>query len=198
MTVHHPITVDLVHRGVTPRVYAMQFDTNTRAIQLTMLSCGEAWTPPAGAEITLSYRKSDGTRGVYSHLSPEESAISVSGNTVTAVLAHQVLTAPGIVEAALVVCSGEGRLATFPFEIHVAPDPGAGEAASEDYFDPVDHLKKLAAWEVVCAQDAVTLHYTLEDGSAHTDSIAFDADGYPVSITHDGATAPGTWRDADA
>jgi hypothetical protein len=55
----------------------------------------------------------------------------------------------------------------------------------------------LTSWEIVQSSDAVTLNYTLEDGSEHTDVITFDANGYPVSIAHDGVAAPGAWREAD-
>ena len=58
-------------------------------------------------------------------------------------------------------------------------------------------IAALTGWEIVQASDAVTLNYTLEDGSEHTDVITLDANGYPVSITHDGIAAPGAWREAD-
>lgn len=56
-------------------------------------------------------------------------------------------------------------------------------------------IAALTGWEIVQSSDAVTLNYTLEDGSEHTDVITFDANGYPVSITHNGVTAEGTWTE---
>lgn len=53
----------------------------------------------------------------------------------------------------------------------------------------------LVSWETMQSSDEVTLNYTLEDGSTHTDVITFDANGYPVSITHDGFEATGTWSE---
>ena len=132
----HNITVDMVKKGVTPRVYAMQYDTNARAVQVTLLANGDAWNPPEGAAISLSYQKPDGTIGFYSKLEDDLGAVSVSGNQVTVVLAHQVLTVAGIVNAAIVAIVGNQRIATFPFEIHVSEDPGAGSTASDDYFNP--------------------------------------------------------------
>ena len=58
-------------------------------------------------------------------------------------------------------------------------------------------IAALTGWEIVQSSDAVTLNYTLEDGSEHTDVITLDANGYPVSIAHDGVAAPGAWREAD-
>ena len=238
MEVIHNITIDMVRKGVTPRVYAMQFDTDTRNVQVQMLSNGEPWEPPQGAVISLSYRKSDGTKGFYNLLEENVSAVHVSGNLVTVTLAKQVLTVAGKVDAALIVHSGDLRIATFPFEIHVTADPSAGKTDSDDYFNPEASAKNavlyvpqelteeqkaqarenigaaakgeiddgdtgggsiaaLTGWEIVQASDAVSLNYTLEDGSEHTDVITLDANGYPVSITHDGIAAPGTWREAD-
>lgn len=200
MEVIHNITIDMVRKGVTPRVYAMQFDTDTRNVQVKMLSNGEPWEPPQDAVISLSYRKPDGTKGFYNLLEENVSAVHVSGNLVTVTLAKQVLTVAGKVDAALVVNSGDLRIATFPFEIHVTADPSAGKTNSDDYFNPEGDtsggsIGALTGWEIVQSSDAVTLNYTLEDGSEHTDVITFDENGYPVSITHNGVTAEGTWTE---
>ena len=72
-----------------------------------------------------------------------------------------------------------------------------GAAAAGEGGGGSGSIGSLTSWEIVQSTDAVTLHYTLEDGREHTDVIALDANGYPNSITHDGITAPGTWRDAD-
>ena len=129
MTVIHSLTVDLVQPGIQPRLYAMQFDANTRAVAITLLCKGQSWEAPADAALGLSYRKSDGTRGFYTD------GITRSANTVSVTLAPQVLTCPGTVEASLVCTDQEGhRIAAFPFEIQVAADPAAGSVASENYF----------------------------------------------------------------
>ena len=52
----------------------------------------------------------------------------------------------------------------------------------------------LETWEIVVSGSTVTLNYVLEGDDAHTDVMVFDADGYPVTITHDGHEATGTWR----
>lgn len=71
-----------------------------------------------------------------------------------------------------------------------AAAPGEGDSGGGS-------IGALTGWEIVQSSDAVTLNYTLEDGSEHTDVITLDANGYPVSITHDGVAAPGAWREAD-
>lgn len=194
----HNLTIDIVRRTITPIIHAMQFDTDTRIVQVQMLCDGEAWEPPAGSTVSLSYRKPDGTRGFYNRLSDDVSAVSVEGNAVAVVLAHQVLTVPGRVAAAVVVHSGGLRLAAFPFEICVTPDPGAGTTASDDYFNSGlgTGPRRLKSWAITESGNTVTLDYTLEGEDVHTDVITFDANGYPTSIDHDGFVANGTWTEA--
>jgi hypothetical protein len=55
----------------------------------------------------------------------------------------------------------------------IVPGEGGGGSGS---------ISALTSWEIVQSSDEVTLNYTLEDGSEHTDVITFDANGYPVSI----------------
>lgn len=196
MEINNKITIDMSRRGVSPVVDAMQFDTNTRVVSVSMLANGVPWVPPNDSVFSLSYQKPDGTKGFYNRLSDDEVAVSVRDNVVTVVLAHQVLTVPGVVNASLVAYSGSLRIAAFPFEIHVTPDPSAGETNSDDYFNPGtgSGLRKLKNWEIVESGSVVTLNYTLEGEDKHTDVITFDANGYPISINHDGFVANGTWE----
>ena len=62
MTIQHNITLDLVQPGLAPRIYAVQNDTNSRVVQITLTDKGQPWAIPADAKPSLSYRKSDGTR----------------------------------------------------------------------------------------------------------------------------------------
>ena len=136
MTVNHPITVDLVQPGLTPRLYAMQHDANSRVIVFTLTQAGTPWEAPEGAIFGLSYRKTDGTRGYYTeHIVRSDATVSVT-------VAPQVLTCPGTVDAALVCNAADGsRIAAFPLQIQVRPDPAAGKTDSDDYFNPSDALR---------------------------------------------------------
>lgn len=136
MEVTHNIKIDIVKKFVKPRVHAMQYDIHTRVVAITLLAGHAAFTPPDGTTFALSYRKADGTKGFYNQLADDVSAISVSENVVSVILAPQVLTYPGKVDAALVMsATGDDRLSTFPFEIHVEADPSAGTTESDDYFN---------------------------------------------------------------
>lgn len=72
-----------------------------------------------------------------------------------------------------------------------------GAAAPDESGNGGGSIAALTGWEIVQSSDAVTLNYTLEDGNEHTDVITLDANGYPISISHDGVEAPGTWEEAD-
>ena len=136
MTVNHPITVDLVQPGLTPRLYAMQHDANSRVIVFTLTQAGQPWEAPAGAIFGLSYRKTDGTRGYYTE------NITCTASQICVSVAPQVLTCPGTVDAALVCNAADGsRIAAFPLQIQVRPDPAAGKTDSDDYFNPTDALR---------------------------------------------------------
>lgn len=136
MTIQHNITLDLVQPGLTPRLYAMQHDANSRVIVFTLTQAGQPWEAPAGAIFGLSYRKSDGTRGYYTE------NITRTGVQICVTVAPQVLTCPGTVDAALVCNAADGsRIAAFPLQIQVRPDPAAGKEDSDDYFNPADAVR---------------------------------------------------------
>ena len=116
------------------RVNAVQGDGNTRLVEITLLSGGAPWTPPEGVEAAIAYMQPGGTKGLYNKLADGTAAISISGNVATIVLAPQMLTASGTVQASLVFNDAAlNRLTTFPFAVSVASNPAAGAQKTEDY-----------------------------------------------------------------
>lgn len=135
MNVTHKLTVDLLARGVADPVHAVQCDANTRAVAVTLTAGGVAWEPPANTAISVAFKKPDGKKGWYDKLPDGSSACSVSGNTVTAILAPEVLTAAGKVDAVIVFQDKNlNQLATFGFAVLVEPNPAAGRGISNDYY----------------------------------------------------------------
>lgn len=136
MEIVHKLTMYLDQRRLVPCVDVVQCDANTRVLELTLLSGGEAWEVPSGMGVAVAFRKSDGTAGLYDVLPDGTKACSYSGNVVRAVLAPQVLTAWGKVEVAVVIqdSSTLDRVATFPVHVEVARDPSAGKGISNDYY----------------------------------------------------------------
>jgi len=135
MRITKEITIDLQHREVTEPLEAVQCDANTRAVKVTLLNGGESWTPPAGAVASVAFKKPDNTSGWYDKLPDGTSACAVSGNTVTAVFAPQMLTAAGKVQAAVIFQDAKlNQLATFVFTVNVQANPAAGKGISNDYY----------------------------------------------------------------
>lgn len=136
MLITSKITIDMYRRGAMPHVDAVQGDSNTRAVEISLKSNGVPWSVPTEVTtIAIAFSKPDGTRGLYGSLPNHTSATVVSGAKVTAKLAPQVLTCPGDVNVSVVFYNAAGdTLATFPFIVSVAKNPSAGEAISNDFY----------------------------------------------------------------
>lgn len=135
MVVTHEFTMTLDRRGVTPVVDAVQGDANTRAVKVTLTVGGVPFTPPAGAVASVAFRKPDGKKGWYDKLPDGSAACTTEGNTVTAILAPEVLTVAGQVEAVIILQDADlDQLATFEFTVQVAKNLAAGITVSNDYY----------------------------------------------------------------
>lgn len=120
--------------NIGARVNAVQGDGNTRCVEITLLSGGESWEPPEGVQAAIAYYQPNGHKGLYDKLADDSDAISISGNVATIILAHQMLTASGTVQATLVFHDAQlNRLTTFPFSVSVARNPVVGAQKTEDY-----------------------------------------------------------------
>ncbi|MCI7020774.1 MAG: tyrosine-protein phosphatase [Clostridiales bacterium] len=152
MQVTTKITVDLTRQNVGQRVNAVQGDGNTRLAEITLLCGGAPWTPPDGVEAAIAYMQPAGTKGLYNKLADGTAAISISGNVATVILAPQMLSVSGTVQASLVFNDAQlNRLTTFPFAVSVTSNPAAGAQKTEDYIrlqwleDKLDEYLRKAA-----------------------------------------------------
>lgn len=136
MKITHKIEMDLRNNHtIFSQIHAVQSDSNTRAVEINLFEGGVPWPVPDGVTIGLSYRKPDGTKGLYDSLPDGTKAVTVKNNTVTVVLAPQVLTAAGDVKAAILMNDDAlNQLASFPFTIEVEANPGAGAVVSNNYY----------------------------------------------------------------
>lgn len=134
MNVTSKIAVDLTRANIGARVNAVQGDGSTRSVDITLLADGNPWTPPGGVEAAIAYKHPGGTKGLYNLLADGTAAISISGNVATVILAPQMLTVSGTVQASLVFNDAQlNRLTTFPFAVSVASNPSVGAQKTEDY-----------------------------------------------------------------
>lgn len=134
MQIISTLNIDLCDPRFPKRITVMQADANTRIVEIHLFHNGASWTIPGGVNAALGYRKPDGTAGIYDKLPDGTAGLSMAGNKITVVLAPQVLTAPGLVRAAVTLLdANSNQLSTFPFEINVKNNPAAGTIVSENY-----------------------------------------------------------------
>ena len=133
MVITHKINMDLLRRGVTEVIQAVQTDAYCRKLQITVTAGGQEVEFPEDVTVRCSYRKADGTRGIYDIMPDGSAAGSVEGNVVTLAMAPQLLTASGMAELSVQLISGEKLLNVFPVKVHVAELPGFG-GTSENYY----------------------------------------------------------------
>lgn len=134
------IRTDLVHPSMPVMVYAVQGDRNSRCLEMALFANGVAWPVPDGATIAIRYRKPDGTRGYYDTLPDDTPACSVEGNVISIMLAPQMLTVAGFVEAQVEITLNTDVLGTFPVNISVTANPAAGVLTSENYVNWLEWL----------------------------------------------------------
>ncbi len=140
MEIIQKVDLNLSFRGIPPKLSMVQGDSNTRIIQAQLWDGANPYTIPNGAAVMVRFRKPDGTGGLYDKTEGGQS-VTVSGSTVTAPVATQMLTVDGVVMAEVdIYAAGEDsasaqNLASFAFLVEVAPSvyPDA-EIISSDYY----------------------------------------------------------------
>ena len=150
MIITHNITMAMDHRGPDPVVDAVQGDTNTREVLISLTCGGDPWTIPAGTTGIVRFRKPDGTGGIYDSLPDNTEAVTCEESAIRVKLAPQVLTVPREVMAQVELNNGDSTIGTFMFIVLVEKDPSIGAIDSEDYIN----LSAYVAKEVAAKIDA--------------------------------------------
>lgn len=140
MNVNQEVRLNLSAAGIPPRLSMPQGDANSRTIVATLWDGATPYNVPANAAVMVRFRKPDNTGGLYDK-TEAGTAVTASGNTVTAPVATQMLAVAGVVQAEIdIYGTGSGkaadRLATFRFAVEVTPSayPDA-QIISSDYFN---------------------------------------------------------------
>lgn len=163
------IKVDLARSSYGPWVEAIQGDGGTRCISVQLLDNGKPWLPPENTQIAIVYTQPGGTKGLYDKLPDGRKAISVNGNTITAILAPKMLSVPGEVHAAIVFNNSQlDQLTTFPFSVMVAKNQFAGAQEVEDYIRLQWLEEKLAEKidELISTEQAVRAGVAAQEATA--------------------------------
>ena len=135
MIISKSINSDLLIKDPAQEVYAVQGDCYTREVILRLHANKIPWTPTKPVSVAIRYRKPDGTGGTYDTLPNGEKAWKLEGNSVSFLLAPQMLTAPGRVAVQVELLCNDSILASFPLYVVVTEDTSAGVVPSKDYFN---------------------------------------------------------------
>jgi len=136
MIVTHKIDMDFLSKkenSAVPQIRVVQGDCNSRMLELTLYADQAAWPIPEGTAVQMRYRKPDGTGGIYDTMPNGTRAWSVKGNTVSVMLAPQMLAAAGVVRSQVALVLNGKFLAVFEVRVVVEEDPSVGTLKSEDY-----------------------------------------------------------------
>lgn len=142
MLIKTKVDIDLQRPAYPATVNAVQGDRNTRCIEAALYSGGAAWQVPEDVTVSMRYRKPDRTGGYYDAMPDGSPAWSIQDNTVTMLLAPQMLTAAGTVFAQLEMLQGSNVLGTFTMYVRVEEDPSVGMLQSEDYINWLQWMEK--------------------------------------------------------
>lgn len=150
------VTVDLKTKNRLKMIDAVQGESDTRKIAFTIVSGGEAVTIPPEATVKIAFKTAAGTGGYYSKLHDDSSAYSIDGNVVTITVVQEALSAAGVTMLVVILENANGnRIATFPVEISVSPNPEQEALEPANYYeiesiidDYLDHTDVVARREI--------------------------------------------------
>ena len=136
MIITHYLQADLTAaQQQFPPIRVMQGDNDSRAIAISLYDGAAAYEIPQDAEAVVRFRRADGSGGVYDTLPNGDTAWSLEENTVTVMLAPQVMAAWGSVAVSVALVYRQQILGIVPFSVTVLPDPAVGTTSAEDYFN---------------------------------------------------------------
>ena len=138
MEIVHKLTMDLETKDPTKWLELPQGEVNTRKLRFLLTADGRPWQIPEDAVVLIRFRKPDGTEGEYDTLPDGSPAWEIAEDTLTIVLAPQVLTAVGSVFLYASIRRDNQVLNTFAVELRIRAAESGEEYpkidASEDYF----------------------------------------------------------------
>lgn len=125
-----------------PEINAVQGESNTRAVELSLFCGNDPWPIPEGTLLAVRYGRIGQGGGYYDTLPDGTCAYSYEGNTATILLAPQMMSIAGAVTAQVELIQGSQVLVTFPFKVMVAVNPAVGIVKSEDYVNHQQWLEQ--------------------------------------------------------
>ena len=122
MEITTSITLDLATPSFPPQVSAVQYDSDTRYIAITITDNGSPWTIPTGVIGIVNIEKPDGTVCFYEYDADNNPAVTFDGNVATCLLVPQTLTVPGEAYCDLSLYNADSqKITTFYFRLAIQP-----------------------------------------------------------------------------
>ncbi len=141
MNVNHALSLNVSSASVPPTLHMTQGDSNSRSIVAALFSGASPFNIQSGSSVMVRFRKPDGTGGLYD-ATESGAPVVFAGNTVTAPVAAQMLSVPGVVVAQIEVYSAATeesqayRLASFCFFVDVEKSAYPDDTIiSSDYYN---------------------------------------------------------------
>jgi len=134
MIITNKLKLDLQTPGILPTIHAVQNDSYSRNLEITLFSDRKPFVFPDNGAVVIRYKKSDGKGGEYDTLPDGTTAWWAERNVLTVALAPQVLTTPGSVHLSVSLIANGTQLSIFPIHLAVAPIAAGKTAKSENYF----------------------------------------------------------------
>lgn len=163
------IRMDFQNKGQPPVLYAVQGDSLSRAVAVTLLDGGQPYELPDPVSVSVRFGKPDGTGGVYDTLPNGQKCWSVDGNVLTVIMAPQVFTCPGRVAVQVAIRGASSTISTFNMNYYVEADPSFGKVASEDYLNLSDEIAQNVNKWLDDHPEATT---TVQDGTITEEKLA--------------------------
>ena len=135
------ISFDLMKPADAPVIHAVQGDRNTRSVKLSLFCDGEPWQVPEGTLLAIRYGRVTQTGGYYDTLPDGTCAWEYEDNSITIVLAPQMMSSAGVVDTQVEMIMGDQMLATFSFKLMVEVNPAAGISTPETYINWLQWMK---------------------------------------------------------
>lgn len=149
--VKHKIKIDLVRRSVPPVIDAVQGDTGTRIVEISLFENYVPWEIPDNTKFLINYRRKDGSGGDYDTLPNNNLAYSFYGNIVSVELVSPILSKSGIVDVQLQMNMDNDILSTFSFTINVEESTFVDKPITEEDYS---NIKTFIKTEIKSELDA--------------------------------------------
>lgn len=128
--IKHEITLDMQHPGQTVILHAPQGEIEARQVQIALVDKGLPWAAPNDAEISVSYKRKNGSGDSYDVLADGTTpavTLNAARTVATVTLIEDVLAYGGPVEMNLTFSTDSQRTVTASWIIVVHPLGGNSE-----------------------------------------------------------------------